>query len=192
MFHKVNAKQLKRKLLLKYFFQFLIAPMLIGTIIDVCFLIVAVIRWRSNGLYRFFINEPFYLIGYIMGYMAIFITNIFSIITAIKLIIDKDKSIVQKEIKVTTVFPLIELLGWNEGKRFMIDSYSKKKNAEAYLFARENGKRKCYRAFLHEDWGDVEKFYELMKKDVAVRIKYFKHSKIIVEMQEVETQDFFA
>ena len=90
MFHKVNAKQLKRKLLLKYFFQFLIAPMLIGTIIDVCFLFVAVIRWRSNGLYRFFINEPFYLIGYIMGYMAIFITNVFSIITAIKLIVDKD------------------------------------------------------------------------------------------------------
>jgi hypothetical protein len=114
------------------------------------------------------------------------------VITAIKLIIDKDKNIVEKEIKVTTVFPLIELLGWNESKRFMIDSYSKKKNAEAYLFARENGKRKCYRAFLHEDWGDVEKFYELMKKDVAVRIKYFKHSKIIVEMQEVETQDFFA
>lgn len=191
MFHKVNAKQLKRKLLLKYFFQFFIFPLILGTIANIMMFSVLLFIWKEDTVYRFFINEPVYLGLYCLASFTV-VVNILSIITAIKLIIDKDKSIVQKEIKVTTVFPAIELVGWNNGKRFMIDSYSKKKNVEAYLFARENGKRKCYRAFLHEDWGDVEKFYELMKKDVAVRIKYFKHSKIIVEMQEVETQDFFA
>lgn len=39
------------------------------------------------------------------------------------------------------------------------------------------------------DWGDIEKFASLMKKDVSVKITYFKHSKIIVHMEEICVQD---
>lgn len=39
------------------------------------------------------------------------------------------------------------------------------------------------------DWGDIGKFDSLMKKDVPVKITYFKRSKIIVCIEEICVQD---
>ena len=188
MFSKITPKKLRKKLLFKYFYQFFLAPFVLGTVINITMFLLVLIFWRGDTLYRFFVQQPCYIPAYVLGFMGS-VVNIFAFIPFIKLIIDSDRKLMQKEIKITAISPAIELLGLRDSKRFFIDVLSKKENIEAFLFTKENGKRRLYRAFLYGDWGDIEKFDSLMKKDVPVKITYFKYSKIIVHMQEVYVQD---
>lgn len=188
MFSKITPKKLRKKLLLKYFYQFFFSPFVLGTFISITMFLILLIFWGEDTIYRFFVNEPCYILGYVLALMGS-VVNIFSLFTLVKLMADSDKNLIQKEIKITTVFPAIELLGLRDSKRFFIDTLSRKENVEAFLFTKENGKRRLYRAFLNEDWGDIGKFDSLMKKDAPVKITYFKHSKIIVHMEEICVQD---
>ncbi|MBO5412037.1 MAG: hypothetical protein J6A38_03005 [Clostridia bacterium] len=185
MLHKIDPKRLRKKLLFKYFYQFLPATLLYGTILSLGIFFVALIKWGpSQVMWKFFVEEPWYIGGYIGIVFCIIMGNVLSIITSIKLMIDKIDCVIKKDIEVVKIFPNFELNGMKERKRFMYDNYSKKKNVELLLYERENGKKKKYRLFLHEDWGDVEKFGEILQRTSRFKIAYLKHSKIIVRIEE--------
>lgn len=185
MLHKISSKQLRKKLLFKYFYQFFFAVLLYGTIVTLIFFFIDLIRLGYPKVVRhFFVEEPWYIGGYVGVLFCIILGNMLSIFPFIKLMVDKTERATKKYIEVINIFPNFELNGMLEKKRFIYDTYSKKKNAEILLYERENGKKKKYRLFLHEDWGDVDKFAEILQRNSRFKITYLKYSRIIVEIEE--------
>ena len=85
----------------------------------------------------------------------------------------------EKEIQIKKLFPYYELQCLREKKRFICDTFSKKKNVEIYIYDEQ---KKKYRFLWNEGYGgsaeEVERI--LLGDNLRVKIKYLKHSKIIV------------
>ena len=185
MFHKITPKQLRKDLLFKYCFQLFITPIVLGTLLTLIFWLVDVFRLGLNqAYYHFFVEEPGLLAGYIGALFCIFLNNGLSIIPFIKLFFDKIEKAERAEVKNIQVYPSFEIHGLSRTKAFVCDTFSKKKQRELALFTRENGKRKKYRLFLDEKWGDIKKFENIVWRNNPLKITYFKHSKVIVAIEE--------
>ena len=186
MFSKITSKQLKKKLLFKYCFQLFVSPIILGTLLTLIFWLVDVFRLGLNqAYYHFFVEEPWLLVGYIGALFCVLLTNGLSISPFIKLFFDKIEKAERAEVKNFQVYPSFEIHGLSKAKAFVCDTFSKKQQRELALFARENGKRKKYRLFLDERWGDIKKFEDIVWRNNTLKISYFKYSRVIVSIEEI-------
>lgn len=182
MFEKISGKHLSRLFLWKYIFQLLIAPLCLSVCACAICLIVLSIK---NGFFVA-VKEMFGNNGRLNDLQAITIVmyfcnllNICSLPMCIKLIFDCIKNQeVEQVTKITKLFPCIELPTVRQKKRFICDTFSKKKNVEIYVYD-EAGKK--YRFFWNENYGgSSEEVERVLLEEVTVKIKYLKYSKIIV------------
>ena len=182
---------MKRILLFKYFFQFFIAPLILGILFNLIAIAILIIR---DGFFIVFLEvfiEKIAVFGIIhmSGWFLIIIiafifnlVNILSVLPYIKLILDcftkKDEE--SKEIELDTFYPYYELQCIRQSKRFMCDTFSRKKNAELFLYDENKNK---YRLLWNEKYGD-DKLEEVLDAS-KLRISYFKHSKIIFNVEVI-------
>jgi len=187
MFENVTCKKLRRLLLLKYVFQLFVFPLfcvIINIIISVFIIGIkygfdTVIDWfypDKNGLTLPLTSvEVMYTIN---------IVNILSLRTLVLLMLDcitrKEE---QREIKVKKIFVFYELQSVRQSKRFICDTFSRKKNIEIYLYDESNKK---YRFLWNENYGGNEETAGVVLDCVPLRIKYLKYSKIITSCEVVE------
>lgn len=182
MFEKISGKRLKRLFLWKYFFEFFFTPLLLWMVfIGPIIILLGVLKGFYDTIILFFAIN-----GKMNGSQALLLVMCFcnfpiiaSIPTFIKLIFDCIKNQeVEQVIKITKLFPYIELPSLRQKKRFSCDTFSKKKNVEIYVYD-EAGKK--YRFFWNENYGgSSEEVERVLLVGVAVKIKYLKYSKIIV------------
>lgn len=191
MFSKTTKKRMKRILLFKYFFQFFIAPLILGILFNLIAIAILIIRdGFSNAVLEVFIEKiAVFGIIHMSGWFLIIIiafifnlVNILSVLPYIKLILDcftkKDEE--SKEIELDTFYPYYELQCIRQSKRFMCDTFSRKKNAELFLYDENKNK---YRLLWNEKYGD-DKLEEVLDAS-KLRISYFKHSKIIFNVEVI-------
>lgn len=185
MFSKITPKQLRKDLLFKYLFQFFITPIILGSILLFVLLVIDIIRIGVNqACYELFVEGPWWLGIYGFAFFCTITSNILSIIPFVKVLIDNTEKMEQRMVENIQVYPSFEIHGIRKSKAFVCDTFSKKKQRELALFTRENGKRKKYRLFLDEKWGDIKKFEDIVWRNNPLKITYFKHSKVIVAIEE--------
>ena len=182
---------MKRILLFKYFFQFFIAPLILGILFIIGTLIVEICISDFNTSINVVFIDKYRLFGLldvnlwillILFTFLINLVNILSVVPYIKLILDcftkKDEE--SKEIELDTFYPYYELQCVRQSKRFMCDTFSRKKNAELFLYDENKNK---YRLLWNEKYGD-DKLEEVLDAS-KLRISYFKHSKIIFNVEVI-------
>jgi len=183
VFGNISGKKLLRRLLIKYMFQLLIAPLCASFIISIIFFVlVGFIKGFDVVTHEMFSNETklndvkIITIG---AYIIIDLMNVLSLLTSIKLVSDcVGYCEIEAEIKIVKLFYFIELQGCFRNKRFICDTFSKKINQELYVYD-EAGKK--YRFIWNDSYGgNSEKVTRILTEEVPVKIRYLKHSKIIV------------
>ena len=131
MFEKISGKRLKRLFLWKYFFEFFFTPLLLWMVfIGPIIILLGVLKGFYDTIILFFAIN-----GKMNGSQALLLVMCFcnfpiiaSIPTFIKLIFDCIKNQeVEQVIKITKLFPYIELPSLRQKKRFSCDTFSKKK-----------------------------------------------------------------
>ena len=194
MFEKISKNKLKMIFVFKYFFQLLLIPFLYGLLLILIALVISIFKHGVDyAIKEVFIlnnfgqmNLPSYVGLILVGFVPNLV-NILSIIPFIKLIVDcisRDNE-ETKEIEFANIFPMYELQCIRQSKRFMCDTFSRKKNVEVFIYDEHKTK---YRLFWNENYGDVEKEEE-MSKAKRLRISYFKHSKIIFRCEVLEEEN---
>ena len=192
MFSKVSTKKIKRDLLYKYFFQIFLLPIFSGVIyIIIFFTVYALKNGKEEAITVFLGKSQDSLFGIHNGCIITLIfsyilnaVNILSFIPFIGLIEDlfTKNNVIEKEITFASVFPMIELQGFRESKRFMRDTFSRKDNSEVFVID-EN--KKYYRLLWNENYGSKAEF-EKFEKAEKLKIQYLKHSRIIVGVEVLE------
>ena len=127
-------------------------------------------------------SYPWVLI--VVAMYLINLPNILAVKPFIELIFDclsKD-NIKTAEIEFTKIMPMYELQCLRQSKRFMCDTFSRKKREEAFIYDQNNKK---YRFFWNENYGDIEELKKLASAQI-LKISYFKCSKIIFDCQIVQ------
>ena len=189
MFGNIKSRKLKKLFLWKYAFQLICTPIFLGIIADMCFIIAEFIRLGFEGMInRMFIETDYFwgipIKGWSIGFIIMAfcnLPNVLSLPTFVKLILDccGRNNVMEKEIQIKKLFPYYELQCLREKKRFICDTFSKKKNVEIYIYDEQ---KKKYRFLWNEGYGgsaeEVERI--LLGDNLRVKIKYLKHSKIIV------------
>lgn len=176
MFENVSKRKFKKIIVFKYTFQLILIHAVLGTIISVvCLAIVAILSgWRNDISIQSFLSDIFGIgFGYLLSLFC-GLANILSVIPYFKLIIDCLKGGEEERIiTVQSLCPNYELQTIREKKRFMCDTFSRKRNAELLLFDEDKNK---YRLYWNEKYGD---FDEKALTENRLMIRYFKRSKII-------------
>lgn len=189
MFDNISGIKLSRRLLFKYIFQLLIAPLCVSFIISIIFYILfGFIKGFDVATHEMFSNETklndikIITIG---AYIIINLMNILALLTSIKLLSDCVKYCeIEAEIKIERLFPFYELQGCFRNKRFICDTFFRKINQELYVYD-EEGKK--YRFIWNESYGGSnEEVTRILTEEVPIRIRYLKHSKIIVACDIIE------
>ena len=112
-----------------------------------------------------------------------FFFNILSVVPFIKLIVDKIQNTEEEKIiEIMDYKDCHELLGFSDRKKFMVDTFAKRKSLECII--KDQDKMK-YRFFWDERFGDENATTFSTQK---TRIKYFKHSKIIFFCEDVPAE----
>ena len=178
--------KLKALLIYKYFFQLFIVPIVFDIIIFILIISFQGYQKFCNDIMQVtdILGVPVHslTIGILFGFL-INLVNILSIIPFIKLIADcftKD-DIKEKIIDFNNFFPIYELQCIRQSKRFMCDTFSKKENIEIFIID-ENKKK--YRLFWNESYGDIGE-YKKVEKAQRIKMKYLKHSRIIVDCEAI-------
>lgn len=192
MFEKISSKRLKLILVFKYFFQLILAPIILGLLIDLLWFIVGIIKFDLNYMMDDLFGKYIILgvevygwslmigFGYVVG-----LANILSVLPFCKLILDcilKDSEIT-KEIELSNELPAYELQCIRESKRFTCDTFSRKKNAELFIYDENKTK---YRLFWNENYGSYEKAEQIIFDGKKLKISYFKRSKIIFRCELIK------
>lgn len=190
MFDKISKKNLKFILFFKYFFQFIIAPLIIALLFNILFFIVlGILHGFTDAIQTYIIQKQelsstihihAWLLVIIIVYIFNFV-NILSVLPFIKLIIDcftkNDEE--SKEIELANFLTFYELQCIRQSKRFICDTFSRKKNVELFLYDENKNK---YRLLWNERYGDKDKLDEVLDAS-RIKISYFKHSKIIFNVE---------
>ena len=174
MFENVSKQTLKKIIVFKYTFQLIIIHAVLGTVISLVIFLEEWIRlgW-TEAIQSFFVDFPGYIIGYV-GSLFCNLANILSVIPYFKLILDCVKGgEEEKIITVQNILPNYELQTIRSKKRFMCDTFSRKKNVELLVYDENKNK---YRLYWNENYGT---FDEKVLKGNTLMIRYFKRSKII-------------
>lgn len=185
MFDKISSKRLKLILVFKYFFQLIIVPIIIGFLTNLLGFIVGIIKFDLNYMMDYLFGKYIILgievygwvlpivLGYVVG-----LANILSVLPFCKLILDciLKNSEETKEIELFNELPAYELQCVRESKRFICDTFSRKKNAELFIYDENKTK---YRLFWNENYGSYEKAEQIICDGKKLKISCFKRSKII-------------
>lgn len=182
-------------MLWKYVFQLLLIPIIMGILTGLLFFMVIWIRSGINDTISLVFDKFEFLGistnlwgGCIVCCYLINLLNILSVIPFIKLLIDCMSKADEetKEIEVTKTFLPYELQSIRQSKRFMSDTFSRKKNIEMFIYDENKTK---YRFFWNENYG--EKIEESkIHQAKRMRISYFKHSKIIFRCEILESEQY--
>lgn len=174
MFENVSIKKFKKIIVFKYTFQLIIIHAVLGTVISLILFSVEWIRLGWTGaIQSFFVDFPGYIIGY-AGSLFCNLANILSVIPYFKLILDCVKGgEEEKIIYVQNIVPNYELQTLRSKKKFMCDTFSRKKNVELLIYDENKNK---YRLYWNENYGT---FDEKVLAGNTLTIQYFKRSKII-------------
>lgn len=192
MFEKISSKRLQLILLFKYIYQLILAPLIIGLFINLIFFIVGTIRFDLNYMMNYLFGKSTILGIEIYGFIlfiglsyVISLVNVLSILPFFKLILDciLKKSEETKEIEYSNALPAYELQCFRESKRFVCDTFSRKKNVELFIYDEHKTK---YRLFWNEKYGSKEKAEQIICDGKKLKISYFKHSKIIFRCDVLE------
>lgn len=179
MFEDISKQKLKKIIVYKYFFQLILIHAVLGTILSaICFLVVVILSgWKDNiDIQNFFSNVFGIGFGYLLSFFC-GLANIFSVVPFIELILDCLKGgETERIITVQSICPNYELQTIREKKRFMCDTFSRKKNAELLIYDQDKNK---YRLYWNENYGTLDEklFAENSKQQLMIR--YFSRSKII-------------
>lgn len=175
----------------KYCFQLIIFPIIFGLIaMLVAFftmLIVFDLKYSVNMLFGksvlFGVEFDSWWCCFALSGI-INLINILSVVPFFKLIADSlSKDNVQtSEIEFTKIMPMYELQCIRQLKRFMCDTFSRKKSEEAFIYDQNNKK---YRFFWNEKYGNIEELKKLANAQI-LKITYFKRSKIIFDCQIIQ------
>lgn len=195
MFEKISKRKMKGLMLWKYVFQLLLIPIIMGILTGLLFFMVIWIRSGINDTISLVFDKFEFLGintnlwgGCIVCCYLINLLNILSVIPFIKLLIDCMSKADEetKEIEVTKTFLPYELQSIRQSKRFMSDTFSRKKNIEMFIYDENKTK---YRFFWNENYG--EKIEESkIHQAKRMRISYFKHSKIIFRCEILESEQY--
>ena len=183
MFEKISKEKFKKIILFKYTFQLILVHFILGTVISmVIFSVVAIASiWKGDLGLKDFITNPLGIgFGYILSVFS-GLANTLSVIPYCKLIADCIKG--GEEERIITVgflWPNYELQTIRESKRFMCDTFSRKKNAELLLYDENKNK---YRFYWNENYGELD---EKTLTEKRLKIRYFKRSKIIFFCEQVD------
>lgn len=197
MFDNISKEKLRNIILFKYCFQLIIFPIIFGLIaMLVAFftmLIVFDLKYSVNMLFGksvlFGIEfDSWWYCFALSGFINL--SNILSVVPFFKLIADSlSKDNVQtSEIEFTKIMPMYELQCIRQSKRFMCDTFSRKKNEEAFIYDQNNKK---YRFFWNEKYGSIEELKKLASAK-TLKISYFKHSRIIFDCQIISEAEPFG
>lgn len=187
MFVKISKDNLRNIILFKYIFQLLIAPIFASFIMDIFVMIIEGFTRGFDKCFTLFYETvwgmPVWIMLIVCWYL-INLTNILSVVPFFKLIADSlSKDNVQaSEIEFTKIMPMYELQCIRQSKRFMCDTFSRKKNEEAFIYDQNNKK---YRFFWNEKYGSIEELKKLASAK-TLKISYFKHSKIVFDCQIIQ------
>lgn len=186
MFANMSKQKIKKIIVFKYTFQLILIHAVLGTILSAfIFAFIALLcacGLRDESEIQSFFTD-FYGIG--SGYLlSIFcgLANILSVIPFFKLITDcLMGGEEERNIALQNILPNYELQTIRESKRFMCDTFSRKKNLEL-LFYDENKNK--YRFYWNESYGELDekKLFEAK----TLRIKYFPRSKIIFSCEIID------
>lgn len=192
MYNKITPQKLKWLYIFKYFFQLIIYPLFLGgTFLGAAFTIFwirdgydqACLSCLHDSISFLGIKNVNSAVGFILMGGVLNVINILSVIPFIGLIEDLfTKNVIEKEITFASVFPMIELQGFRESKRFMRDTFSRKDNSEVFVID-EN--KKYYRLLWNENYGSKAEF-EKFEKAERLKIQYLRHSRIIVGVEVLE------
>ncbi len=182
MFANISKQKIKKIIVLKYTFQLILIHFVLGTI---CSIVVFLEEWIRLGweeaIQSYFIEFPAYFFGYALSLFC-GLANILSVLSFFKLIADCLKGgEEERNIALQNVLPNYELQTIRESKRFMCDTFSRKKNLELLLYDENKNK---YRFYWNESYGELDenKLFEAK----TLRIKYFPRSKIIFSCEIID------
>ena len=149
MFAKISKGDLRNVILFKYIFQLLIAPIIASFIMDILVILLEGFIYGFDECFSLFHEVAWGMPAWItllLCWYLINLTNILSVVPFFKLIADSlSKDNVQtSEIEFTKIMPMYELQCIRQSKRFMCDTFSRKKNEEAFIYDQNNKK---YRFF---------------------------------------------
>ncbi len=183
MFEKISKEKFKKIILFKYTFQLILVHFIYGTIISavILFAVALISVWREDLSIKDFITNPLGIGSGYIGSLFCGLTNILSVIPYCKLLVDCIKG--GEEERIITVGFLwsnYELQTIRESKRFVCDTFSRKKNAELLLYDENKNK---YRFYWNENYGELD---EKILTEKRLKIRYFKRSKIIFSCEQVD------
>lgn len=193
MYNKITLQKLKWLYIFKYFFQLIIAPLLLGgTILGAVFTVFwirdgydqACLSCLHDSINFLGIKNVNSAVAFILTGVVLNVLNILSIIPFIGLIEDlfTKNDVIEKEITFASVFPLIEISSYFGPHRFICDTFSRKDNSEVFVID-EN--KKYYRLLWNENYGSKAEF-EKFEKAERLKIQYLRHSRIIVGVEVLE------
>lgn len=191
MFDNINKEKLRNIILFKYCFQLIIYPIIFGLIIMlVAFFTMLIVFDLEYSVSMLFGKSVLFGVEFDSWWCCfalsgiINLINILSVVPFFKLIADSlSKDNVQtSEIEFTKIMPMYELQCLRQSKRFMCDTFSRKKNEEALIYDQNNKK---YRFFWNEKYGNIEELKKLANAQI-LKITYFKRSKIIFDCQIIQ------
>lgn len=193
MFAKISKVDLRNIILFKYIFQLLIAPIIASFIMDILVILLEGFIYGFDECFSLFHEVAWGMPAWItllLCWYLINLTNILSVVPFFKLIADSlSKDNVQtSEIEFTKIVPMYELQCIRQSKRFMCDTFSRKKNEEAFIYDQNNKK---YRFFWNEKYGSIEELKKLASAK-TLKISYFKHSRIIFDCQIISEAEPFG
>lgn len=191
MFDNINKLKLRNIILFKYCFQLIIFPVIEGIFMMALFFLIMLIAFDLEYSINMLSNKSIFLgiesYPWVLIVVAMYLINLPNIVAVkpfIELIFDclsKD-NIKTAEIEFTKIMPMYELQCLRQSKRFMCDTFSRKKNEEALIYDQNNKK---YRFFWNEKYGNIEELKKLANAQI-LKITYFKRSKIIFDCQIIQ------
>ena len=191
MFDNINKLKLRNIILFKYCFQLIIFPVIEGIFMMALFFLIMLIAFDLGYSINMLSNKSIFLgiesYPWVLIVVAMYLINLPNILAVkpfIELIFDclsKD-NIKTAEIEFTKIMPMYELQCLRQSKRFMCDTFSRKKNEEALIYDQNNKK---YRFFWNEKYGNIEELKKLANAQI-LKITYFKRSKIIFDCQIIQ------
>lgn len=201
LFDNIEINKFKWLFVWKYCFQLLIEPAIFSCAFSIfAFFSSTIIRgWDKtiNEITEYikfgFLYGRAWLVISIAISLFLILPNILSIIPFIGLLWDttKKNNSITKDIDFTKWLPPYELQCIRQSKRFMCDTFSKKKNLELFIYDEHNKK---YRFFWNESFSTMplSQVKDDLNKASRLRISYFKHSKIIFKCEVIQYKSIYT
>ena len=186
MFNNIDKKKFKLLFVWKYFFQLILAPIIMAFfMLAVCFVVAVLCVNFEQATIGFneqmtllFVTGKVWIVFVVTWSLVFLLFNILSVVPFVKVVIDalSRNDSETKEIVVSKVFFPYELQCLRQSKRFLCDTFLCLTNCEIFVY--DENKRK-YRLFWNANYGIGDDVELLICRAKRMRISYYKYSRII-------------